>query len=98
MEKKLSDIIREWVLENKKFFWKYEVSSYYQTYKVSIGNLPDPSKEDIGVLPHNGLLNTKKTQLCAALKKACSKSEGLSKSSIYVKVDYVDGNVVVAVI
>ena len=99
MENKLLDIITEWVSANKKFFWKYEVSSYYETYKISIVNLPAPSYEDIMLKSYKRLLNNdQKTQLCNKIKKTYAKTDKLDVSSINVKVDYVKGAVIAAVI
>jgi hypothetical protein len=99
MEKTLSEIIRDWVNANKKVFWKYEVSSFYQTYKINIANLPKPSKEDIKVVSHNRILsNAQKTQLCDIIKKVNTKTDALRKSSIDVQIDYVKGAVIAAVI
>jgi hypothetical protein len=99
MEKTLSIIIRDWVNANKKSFWKYEVSSYFKTYKISVSNLPKPSKEDITVGWNNRLLNdAQKIQLCNTIKKEYTKTVPLKKSSINVQVDYVKGAVIAAVI
>jgi len=99
MGKTLSNIIRDWVGENIKVFWKYEVSSFYQTYKISIANLPNPSETDISVSSHNKLLNNnQKKQLCNAVKKACTKVTDLDISRVNVKVDYINGIVVADVI
>jgi hypothetical protein len=99
MENKLLNIIQDWVNVNKKVFWKYEVSSYYETYKISITNLPKPTNEDIKLQSYNLLLNNnQKTQLCNTIKKVYSKTEKLTDSSIKVKVDYVNGVVTAAVI
>jgi hypothetical protein len=99
MEKTLSEIIRDWVNVNKTVFWKYEVSSFYQTYKINIANLPKPSKEDIKVVSHNRILsNAQKNQLCDIIKKVNTKTYALKKSSIDVKIDYIKGAVIAAVI
>jgi hypothetical protein len=99
MEKTLSKIIRDWVNTNKKAFWKYEVSSYFKTYKISVVNLPKPSIGDISVGWNNRLLNNaQKTQLCDSIKKVYNKTETLKKSTINVQVDYVKGAVIAAVI
>ncbi|HPS59326.1 MAG TPA: hypothetical protein PK514_14580 [Spirochaetota bacterium] len=99
LENTLSKTIKDWVGANKKVFWKYEVSSYYKTYTISVANLPDPSNDDIRVLSNNRLLNNaQKTQLCKAIKKVCPKAEVLSKSNINVKVDFEKGAVTAAVI
>lgn len=98
MEKKLPDVIRDWVEENRKVFWKYEVSCFHKTYKISIGNFPNPTKDDIFVSPNNGSLSKEKTQLCNAIKKACIKNEASVYSRIDVKVDYADGSVVATVV
>lgn len=99
MEKILSIIIRDWVNANKKAFWKYEVSSYYKTYKISVSNLPKPSKEDISIGWNNRLLDdAQKIQLCKNIKKVCNTKEKLKKTSINVQVDYIKGAVITAVI
>lgn len=97
MKNKLLDTIQDWVNENKKIFWKYEVSTFYQTYKISVANLPKPSKEDIKIVSHSQLLNNaQKTQLCGIIKKACAESGILNNSSVNVKIDYVKGAVIAA--
>jgi len=99
MKNTLLNIIQDWVDINKKIFWKYEVSSFYQTYKINVSNLPEPSKEDIKVVSNNRMLNnTQKTQLCSVIKKACAKEGILNNSCINVKIDYVKGIVIAAVI
>lgn len=99
MEKTLSKLIRDWVHDNKEVFWKYEVASFYKTYRISVVNLPKPTKEDIKVVSHNRLLNNaQKTQLCNIIKKMHNKTEELKKSSINVKVDYVKGAVIASVL
>ena len=99
LEKTVSKTIQEWVGANKKVFWKYEVSSYYKTYTISVANLPDPSNDDIKVLSNNRLLNNaQKTQLCKALKKACPKTELAPSSNINIRVDFEKGAVITAVI
>jgi hypothetical protein len=95
----LLNIISDWVNENKKFFWKYEVSSHYETYKISIVNLPKPSSKDIVLKSYKLLLNnSQKMQLCNSIKKAYPKTDKLSGSSINVKVDYVSGSVITTLI
>ena len=92
MENTLLDIITEWVIANKKFFWKYEVSSFYKTYKISIYNLPAPSNDDIMVKSYKLMLNNdQKTQLCSRILNDYTETDKLSSSSINVKVDYVKG-------
>jgi hypothetical protein len=99
MEKELSKIIRDWVNANKSVFWKYEVASYFKTYKISVTNLPKPSIDDITIGWNNRLLNNaQKTQLCNTIKKVCTKKEALKKSSINVQVDYVKGAVIADII
>lgn len=99
LEKTLSNTIKEWVGANKKVFWKYEVSSYYKSYTISVANLPKPSEEDIKVLSNNRLLNAaQKKQLCSAITKACPKTETITSRNINVKVDFDKGAVVTAVI
>jgi hypothetical protein len=91
----LLNIISDWVNENKKFFWKYEVSSHYETYKLSIVNLPKPSNKDIMLKSYKLLLNNnQKTQLCNSIKKANPDTDKLGGSCINVKVDYVSGAVI----
>ena len=99
-EKKIfSRIISDWAGKNKKVFWKYEVSCFYKTYKIKINNLPEPSEKDILLSSNNRLLSDEqKKQLCDALIKACAGTEGLSDSSIDVKLDYVEGAVIAEVI
>ena len=95
----LLNVISKWVSANKKFFWKYEVSSFYETYKISVDNLPAPSNEDITLKSYKRMLNNnQKTQLCNKIKKAYAESGELCVSSISVKVDYVKGVVKAAVI
>jgi hypothetical protein len=96
MEEKIAFIINDWVEKNKKFFWKYEISSFHKTYKISISHFPNPSGEDIAVSPSNGMSSVKKTQLSNAIKKACSKAP--EARQVNVKVDYVDGTVVSAIV
>ena len=99
MRNKLLDIISDWVTANKTFFWKYEVSSFYETYKISIENLPEPSNDDIMLKSYKRLLNNdQKTQLCNKIKKAYAETDKLTSSSINVKVNYVKGVVKAAVI
>lgn len=99
MRNSLLDIITEWVIANKKFFWKYEVSSFYETYKISIYNLPAPSNDDIMLKSYKLLLNNdQKTQLCNRIKNAYTETDKLSSSSIIVKVDYIKGVVKAAFI
>jgi len=97
--KRLSNVIRDWAGENKKVFWKYEVSCFYKTYIIKVANLPTPSAEDIMVSSNNRLLNTQqKTKLCNAIKKAHAKADVLSGSSIDVQIDYESGAVVAEVL
>jgi len=99
LEKNVSKTIREWVEENKKLFWKYEVSSYYKSYTISVANLPSPSNDDIRILSHSRLLtDAQKNQLCRAIKKTCPKTEEPACSSICVKLDFEKGRVMAAVI
>jgi hypothetical protein len=97
--KTLSNVIRDWAGENKKVFWKYEVSCYYETYKMRIANLPNPTNEDIMVTSHNRLLNdNQKKQLCKTIKKVYARAEVASHSCIDVKLEYVKGAVIAEVI
>ncbi len=99
MKNILLNNIKDWVEINKKIFWKYEVSSFYQTYKINVTNLPKPSKEDIKIVSNNRMLNnTQKIQLCGVITKACAKEGVLSNSCINVQIDYVKGAVIAAVI
>lgn len=91
--------IRDWVNKNKKIFWKYEVSYAHRTYIISVAHLPNPSVEDITVLPNNRLLkNDQKTQLYNTIKKACVKPDELSSPCINVELNYVGGAVTAAVV
>jgi hypothetical protein len=97
--KKVSGAIKEWVGANKKVFWKYEVTSFYRSYVISVANLPAPTHDDIRVLSNNRLLTeTQKNQLCRAIKKACPKIEEPANFNVNVKVDYEKGQVVAAII
>lgn len=97
--KRLSNIIRDWVGENKTVFWKYEVSCFYKSYRIKVANLPNPSTEDISVSSNNRLLNNQqKTQLCKAIKKACARADVLRDSSIDVQIDYVSKAIIAEVI
>jgi hypothetical protein len=99
MEKKLLNIIKDWAVKNKKIFWKYEVSSFYKSYVIKVGNLPDPSPENVTVSANNRLLNNQqKTDLSDAIKKAYTKEETSKSSSIDVKIDYEDGAVIAEVV
>jgi hypothetical protein len=99
MEKKLLNIIKDWAVKNKKIFWKYEVSSFYKSYVIKVGNLPDPSAENVTVSANNRLLNLQqKTDLSSAIKKAYTTTETLKISSIDVRIDYEDGAVIAEVV
>jgi hypothetical protein len=105
MKNTLLNIIEDWVISNKKIFWKYEVSSYFPTYKINVANLPVPAIEDIKIMSSNRMFNNtpmissaQKTQLCEVIKKACAKAGELKSSSINIKIDYVKGAVIAAVI
>jgi hypothetical protein len=93
--KRLSKIINDWAGKNRKVFWKYEVSCFYQSYRIKVANLPNPTSKHITVSKNNRLLNDlQKTQLCNAIEKARVQADVLSDSSIDVKIDFVNGNVV----
>lgn len=93
---KISKVISDWVGKNKKVFWKYEVSCFYQTYLISITNLPLPEEKDITISPNNRLLtNQQKLQLCNAVKKGCAGTDISVNSTIDVKVNYVNGGAVI---
>lgn len=96
-KKKLLMTIHDWVKINKKLFWKYEVSCFYETYKISIHNLPDPGERDISVSPNNKLLSMQqKTQLCDAVKNVCVKAGEISESGIDVIINCADGGAITA--
>ncbi len=98
-KKVLSKVISDWAGENKKAFWKYEVSSFYKTYLIKLTNLPEPSVNDIQPLLINKLLNEQqKKQLCAAIAKAAAKATVFNGPSIDFQIDYVDGIVVAEVV
>ena len=94
-KKELPDVISEWVSENRKTFWKYDVSCFHKTYKISIDHLTDPADGDLAILPYASIPGGARTKLIKAVKKA---SSGLQCSSIALKIDYVDGAVVAAVL
>ncbi len=102
MKNTLLNIIENWVNVNKKFFWKYEVASYYPTYNINIANMPLPSEEDIRIKSSNRVFRNsqmlnyaKKTQLCKDIKKACPKSEVFSNPNINVQIDYIKGTIII---
>lgn len=98
-EKKLLNTIIDWVAANKRIFWKYEVSCFYKTYKLSVNNLPNPAVEDIRVISENRLLNDdQKKKLCSIIKKACSGSSGLNNSRITFKIDFDNDRVVASAV
>jgi len=97
-KKKLSQIVSDWVTNNKKVFWKYEVSSYYKTYMIKITNLPEPSVDDIILSADKRLLSIQqKKQLSDAITKACSQKKAFNESSIDVEFDYDNGIVIAEV-
>ena len=99
MQEKLSNIIGEWVDKNKKSFWKYEVSCFHKTYKISVLNLPNPTAENVKISPDNrSLNNNQKIQLCNAIKKICAKASDINISYIEVKVDYESGDVAATIV
>jgi hypothetical protein len=96
-KKRLLMTILDWVKKNKKIFWKYEVSCFYETYKISIHNLPDPGERDISVSPNKKLLSIQqKMQLCDAVKNVCGKAGVISESYIDVIINCTDGGAVTA--
>ncbi len=99
VRKRLAEIVRDWAGENKKIFWKYEVSSFYKSYVIKVANLPNPSTEDIKVSSNNRLLNNQeKTQLSDAIKNEYPETETLNGSSIDVQIDYVSGSVIAEIV
>lgn len=98
-EKKLLTSIIDWVGANKRVFWKYEVSCFYKTYKLSVANLPNPEVEDIRVISENRLLNDdQKKKLCSIIKKACSGANGLINSRVTFKIDFDNDRVVASAV
>jgi hypothetical protein len=92
---RLSNVVKDWAGKNRKVFWKYEVSCFYQSYRIKVANLPNPSSKNITVSKNNRLLDERlKTQLCTAIEKAQVKADMLRDSSIDIQIDYVNGNVV----
>ncbi len=93
--KRLSQIITDWAGKNKKVFWKYEVSCFYQSYRIKVANLPRPSSIDITVSKNRRLLNDQqKAQLCIAIEKAGVKADVLKDTSIDYQIDYKNGAVI----
>lgn len=98
-KERLSGVIRDWADKNKKVFWKYEVASFYKTYKMSVANLPEPSIDDIKIPSSRQLLSVQlKTQLCSAIARLCPDSAVLGSSYVNVQIDYVNDAVVAEVI
>ncbi|HOO73606.1 MAG TPA: hypothetical protein PK926_17735 [Spirochaetota bacterium] len=92
---RLLRVIKTWVSENKKAFWKYEVSCFYKTYFLRVGNLPRPAAEDIVVSSNDRLLTGRqKKQLCDAVKKIYAIPSRASVSSINVQIDYDNGVII----
>ena len=98
MEKLISEIVKDWVAKNKKEFWKYEVSCFFKTYKITLNNLPSPSADDISVSPKIVIPAAQKTQLSNAIKKALLKSEPVKRTRMDLKVDFKNEAVVAAVV
>lgn len=98
-KKKLSKVISDWVVKNKKVFWKYEVSCFYKTYLLKVTNLPEPSVKDIHQAMINRLLSDlQKKQLCDAITNACATAKVFNNSSIDVQIDFIDGVVIAEVV
>ena len=94
MKDTLLNIIKDWVSVNKKLFWKYEVSSFYASYNISIFNMPIPSIDDIKIRPGNqNFTSQKKNQLCSLIKKCSDKLQSKSNSSINIQIDFIKGSV-----
>ena len=94
-KKKLFTIVKNWAIKNKTAFWKYEISCYHETFKISVINLPGPTEKDVSVTPNNKSLNNKqKLQLCNAIADSCAKAESFNFTSIDVKIDYEDGSII----
>ena len=98
MDEKLSAIVGDWVKKNRKLFWKYEVSCFYKTYKISIRNFPCPANSDIAISPANAMPVPEKKRLSDAIIREFGKGEGQSGRCVMVKVDYADGDVTAAVL
>ncbi len=98
-KKKIAETVRDWVTDNKKVFWKYEVSCFYKSYIIRMNNLPNPSPEDIMISSNNRLLNSQqKKQLSVAVTNTCADIELMSDSSLDVQIDFVDGAVKIGII
>lgn len=92
MNKVLAGIIREWVDQNRKLFWKYEVSSFHRSFKINVRNLPKPAINDIAISPHVQAGN-KMTVLCHAIEKACAKTAESDMLKVDVEIGFNDGEV-----
>ncbi|MBN2039819.1 MAG: hypothetical protein JW864_07250 [Spirochaetes bacterium] len=94
MKNLLSNIVKEWVTTNKKYFWKYEVSSFYATYKISILNMPNPSADDIKIKPDSPLFTApEKKKLCNMIKNCSDKTEFKNNTSFNFQIDYIKDSV-----
>jgi len=95
MKGKISKAVEDWVIKNRKLFWRFEVSYRHKTYRISILNLPEPSPGDIVVQDEKRLLNEdQKKKLSDSIKKVIKKSGSLTDTSVDIQIDYVDGTVV----
>ena len=96
---KLAKIIRDWVGNHKKIFWKYEVSCFYKTYTIRIANLPEPSAQDITVSSINRMLTVQqKKQLSDIIIKAGIKTDLIRDQYFDLQIDYVDGTVITEIL
>ena len=95
MEERVLSAIKNWLNENRKIFWKYEVACFYRTYQISIGNMPEPTAGDIKVLNGRNLMNDEqKNRICDVIRKAYSSIKNLSdKLDVILEINYRDGNV-----
>ena len=94
-KRRLLRAIKTWVSDNKKVFWKYEVSCFYKTYFLQVANLPKPAQEDIVLPSNNRLLNNRqKKQLCDVIKKVYTGPAKPGVSNINVQINYDNGVII----
>lgn len=92
--RKVAQSVSDWVADNRKVFWKYEVSCFYKTYVIRINNLPHPGPDDILISSNNRLLdNSQRNKLSGAVKTACDGAEISDGSNIDMRIDFIDGEV-----
>ena len=98
MDEELSAIVSRWVGKNRKCFWKYEVSCFRKSYKITIRNLPCPSNSDISISPAAVMSVDEKKKLSDAIGKAFANEAKPYGTCVTVTVDYSDGAVEAAVL